>query len=663
MPISFVETTAKSTTWPVRLDADLAFLEVDNVLIQNLPRNITLTTINPGVRSSTYSTWDFIFSSPITELERNSLIINIRGIFRIRLTSNPSALTHTDLDFNNNPGDPPFPVLTPPIDLTKTVIEKVSTDGINSTWQIKFLSAAGEVQILTGCQLESLRLRVTVPGISPINLSRIEDFGIGETQPQAMAGHGNPSKLYFVGNITNYLSTLDKDTGEATRVGTATNYGLGSTAPNFSDLASDGTNLYAISGTSTVEGLYTIDPSNGTAQKIEDLPSGETNPTGLAWAGPTVNSGNDLYLIGTGGEQTDKLYTLNKVDGSEISNKDLSIELASQSLDYINDIIYALATHPKRSVFKVDSGNGQVTRIGTKINFDLDPPEEEPRGIAHLGSKSYMIGATTNKLYELTLTGGNAGQAKALEYNISIIDQPETTSISYLRLRFNSNQISATNISIQGLPIGVHLVSAIKEVSENTFSIWDLRFSRDLTRLEIRSLVITVSGVTNEDGILLSEQPLTDTTEYINPLTRLPANTQTFFDGVRYLLSVDLTPDDLPNEVIAHDAYLGAASRYVAAQLKLTDQSTFDSYSGDYKARILNAIQNRVAAKLVPALPQIIEAEILESQVRYAEVDWQQKIVLLLNEANSLIDDLTPEEDLYGSGVSPFTKTGIPVSF
>lgn len=655
MPISFVETTAKSTTWPVRLDADLAFLEVVNVLIQNLPRNITLSTINPGVRSSTYSTWDFIFSSPITELERNSLIINIRGIFRIQLTSNPSALTHSQLNFQST-----LPTLTPPIDETKTTIEKVSTDGTNSTWQIKFLSSAGEVQILTETQLEALRLIITLPGVSPINLSRIENFGIGETEPQAIAGHNN--NLYFVGNDTNYLSTLDQTTGEATRVGTSTNYGL-SAAPNFRDLASDGTNLYAISGTSTVEGLYTLNTSNGTASFIGNIPSTETNPTGLSWAGSAINSGNNLYLIGAGGQQIDKLYILNKANGTEISNEDLSIELASQSLDYINNILYTLVTYPKRGVFKIDPGNGQVTRIGTKVNFDLDPPEEEPRGISHLSSKNYMIGATTNKLYELTLTGGNAGQAKALKYNISIIDQPETSSISYLRLRFSSNQVSATNINIQGLPIGVHLVSAIKETSGDTFSIWDLRFSRDLTRLEIRSLIITVSGVTNEDGTLLSEQPLTDTREYINPLTRLPANTETFFNGVRYLLSVDLTAEDLPDEVIAHDTYLGAASRYVAAQLKLTDQSVFDSYTDDYKARILNAIQNRVAAKLVPALPQIIEAEILESQVRYAEVDWQQKIVLLLNEANSLIEDLTPEEDLYGSGVSPFTKTGIPVSF
>ena len=126
---------------------------------------------------------------------------------------------------------------------------------------------------------------------------------------------------------------------------------------------------------------------------------------------------------------------------------------------------------------------------------------------------------------------------------------------------------------------------------------------------------------------------------------------------------MDLTCDDLPNEVIANDAYLGSASRFVAYQLKLTNQAAFDAYSAEYKARVLNAIQNRVAAKLIPALPQILTAEVLESEVRYQEIDWEQRIALFLNEATSFLEPITTPESLYGSGVSPFTKTGKFVAF
>ena len=79
---------------------------------------------------------------------------------------------------------------------------------------------------------------------------------------------------------------------------------------------------------------------------------------------------------------------------------------------------------------------------------------------------------------------------------------------------------------------------------------------------------------------------------------------------------------------------------------------------------MLNAIQNRVAAMLIPALPQIISAEILESTVKYQDVDWQARIALLLNHANSLISEILGNEgELYDDGVSPFTKTGKFVAF
>ena len=253
-----------------------------------------------------------------------------------------------------------------------------------------------------------------------------------------------------------------------------------------------------------------------------------------------------------------------------------------------------------------------------------------------------------------------------LSSNQILRDQPQTVSITYLRIRLNSNipSLTSSNLNIQGLPASVVLVSISKESSGTGYSIWDIRFSRNLTADETRRLVITITGALDSNGRLLNIQPLTDTINYINPLTRLPATTQSFFDGIRYLISVSLEEPDLSDEIIANDVYLNSASLYVAAQLKLTDQAQFDGYSAEYKDRVLNAIQNRVAAMLIPALPQIISAEILESTVKYQDVDWQARIALLLNHANSLISEILGNEgELYDDGVSPFTKTGKFVAF
>ena len=144
-----------------------------------------------------------------------------------------------------------------------------------------------------------------------------------------------------------------------------------------------------------------------------------------------------------------------------------------------------------------------------------------------------------------------------LPSNQILRDQPQTVSITYLRIRLNSNipSLTSSNLNIQGLPASVVLVSISKESSGTGYSIWDIRFSRNLTADETRRLVITITGALDSNGRLLNIQPLTDTINYINPLTRLPATTQSFFDGIRYLISVSLEEPDLSDEIIANDVY------------------------------------------------------------------------------------------------------------
>ena len=57
------------------------------------------------------------------------------------------------------------------------------------------------------------------------------DFGVGETIPRGIASHGSPAELYMLGDDTDALYTLDTDTGAATRVGTAEDFGADESYP------------------------------------------------------------------------------------------------------------------------------------------------------------------------------------------------------------------------------------------------------------------------------------------------------------------------------------------------------------------------------------------------------------------------------------------------
>ena len=632
MAISFVESTLKSTTWGVRIDTDLIFLSIGNVSVQNLPSDTILSMINPRLRSTnaliSYSVWDFIFSKKITEAQFNNLLIMFRGILKIQLSTNPETLEVSDFVITGLPGG-----------VTLTTVQRMSTTGVTSLWQLGFS------RILTQSELDGLGIAIkTESNINIDIISLVYDNGITYLS--------SGSQLY----------TLNSTTSQA--VSTNNSYGT-----NILNISLIDNTTYGFSQTNQ----YTINISTGTATS-EGTYTGISSVASFAGLGKI---GSIIYAI-----VNKELYTVNlstrvftNVQTLMLSSSPISNNLIAMATD--GTIIWAIGNDiGLRKLFTIDTTSGSLTQVGSLADgFGVN--ETNPAGLSYHNSNLYMIGNSTDRLYTLNITTGAATEITtenieyfpSLQSNQILRDQPETISITYLRIRLNANVPSLTpsNLNIQGLPSGVTVALISKESSGGSgtgYSIWDIRFSRNLTADETRRLVITVTGALDSGGRLLDVQPLLDQeTTYINPLSRLPAISQSFFDGVRALLFVGLEESDLSNETIALDAYLGSASRYVAAYLKLTDQSMFDSYTAEYKARVLNAIQNRVAAMLVPALPQILTAEILESEVKYALVDWEQKIQLLLRESGRLLSEITPEEDLYADGVSPFTKTGKFVAF
>ena len=106
-------------------------------------------------------------------------------------------------------------------------------------------------------------------------------FGIDERQPTGLTWDG--TNLYMVGNTQKYLSTIDRTTGAATRVGSANRFDDGVANPQC--LTWDGTDLWMSDNNRYI---YKVDKSDGTATTISRAPSSLGSPEGLAWDGTNL---------------------------------------------------------------------------------------------------------------------------------------------------------------------------------------------------------------------------------------------------------------------------------------------------------------------------------------------------------------------------------------
>ena len=118
----------------------------------------------------------------------------------------------------------------------------------------------------------------------------LTDVTLDEPRGLTMAGQD----LYMVEDDTDFLYTVNRMTGVATKVGTS---GLSSSAIEPRDIAWNGTTLYM----ATRNALYTVDTSTGVATRRGPFGTRITDAYGLAW------DGEKLYMVD---RNTDALYTV-----------------------------------------------------------------------------------------------------------------------------------------------------------------------------------------------------------------------------------------------------------------------------------------------------------------------------------------------------------------
>ena len=145
--------------------------------------------------------------------------------------------------------------------------------------------------------------------------------------------------MYMVGSDTAALYSINLSTGAATRIGSATQFGISEADPRA--LAWNGSTMYMLGANN--DWLYTLDLTTGVATRVGSVSQfgvSEGNPQGLAWN----SNNNTMYMVGRG-----------------------------------NDVLYTL-----------DLTTGMATRVGSATQFGIS--ERQPAGLEWNGTALYMVG-------------------------------------------------------------------------------------------------------------------------------------------------------------------------------------------------------------------------------------------------------------------------------
>ena len=119
-------------------------------------------------------------------------------------------------------------------------------------------------------------------------------------------------------------------------------------------------------------------------------------------------------------------------------------------------------------------------------------------------------------------------------------------------------------------------------------------------------------------------------------------------NGIRLLVSPDLTEEDLSDDVIKDPVYVGAGELTALEKLKTT-QAEFDNLNaGADQNKITKTIllvQLLVAIRLISSFRQILSTSELQTTVRYEEIDWEKRIEFYQARADGIADEILEDDD------------------
>ena len=302
------------------------------------------------------------------------------------------------------------------------------------------------------------------PGLFTLNTSTgnatkvgtLTNFGVSEDRPSGLAYDTKRNVAYFVGFTTDALYTIDLTTGAVTRIGAETAFGVGETDPSALMYVPTTDTLYLVGN--TIGALHTLNISTGRATRVGSATLfgvNENRATGLTYNSST----NTAYFTGRG---TDRLYTLNlttgvatKVSDNRISSNPRGLATdgtTTWSTDWTTDALYS-----------VNTANGRGSRIGTATKFGVN--QDRP------GSLEYVPKAPPGPVVPTTQNAPTFTNIKNTSATVNWVAPSSSAAITSYSLQYRvvgtspwttRTGITGTSLAISNLITGAEYEFQVK---------------------------------------------------------------------------------------------------------------------------------------------------------------------------------------------------------
>ncbi len=354
--------------------------------------------------------------------------------------------TPTEMDFNND-GSKMFLLgnatnsiyeydLSPNFDITSASISKsfsVATednDPSGMDW-----NDDGSILYITGVENSSV-FQYHLSTDFDVLSAGIKSFDVSfqDTVPHGITFNNDGSKMYMIGSGNDRIHEYNLSTSfDVTSATIFQSIGVASedVSPQGMAFNNDGSKMYVVGNATNSIYEYNLSTSfdvrSSDIFESLDISNEDVNPTGMAFN----NDGSKMYVVGN---QTKNVYEYNLSPNFDISQATITKSFSvitqdgePQGITFNNDgsKMYVVGNQTN-TIYEYNlSTSFDVTSAEISKSFPVGTEDDDPNGMAwnNDGSKMYMVGITTDTIYEYNLsTDFNISQAGIQSFSVSTQD-------------------------------------------------------------------------------------------------------------------------------------------------------------------------------------------------------------------------------------------------
>ena len=131
--------------------------------------------------------------------------------------------------------------------------------------------------------------------------------------------------------------------------------------------------------------------------------------------------------------------------------------------------------------------------------------------------------------------------------------------------------------------------------------------------------------------------------------------TSSHYDGVRGLIAPDVTAEHISDAYLSQRPFAPEAERKVRKRLNAAGIDV-DSLTGEALEDARLAMMHECAAVLCLTAPQQLRQNLIQVTTEVQEIDWKEKRMFHLSEANALANDIIENTEVSGRTSSKRTR-------